>query len=102
MNFKNDIISKFWFLSLFFVVVLSSCNKDEGELTLYDKGELTATASATDINEGESVTFQSTATKVQTLVWTFEGGSPGSSTSENVTVTYGTGGTYEAFLNLNF
>lgn len=57
------------------------------------------TASSTSINVGQSVTFTDQTTNDPTSWnWTFEGGTPTSSTSQNVTVTYNTAGTYDVTL----
>ncbi|MGB0523897.1 MAG: PKD domain-containing protein [Flammeovirgaceae bacterium] len=56
-------------------------------------------ANSTTINEGESVTFTDQSTNTPTTwSWSFEGGSPASSTTQNPTVTYNTAGTYEVSL----
>jgi PKD repeat protein len=57
------------------------------------------TASATTITEGDSVTFTDlSGNGPNTLDWTFPGGTPGSSTAQNPTVTYNTAGTYDVTL----
>jgi PKD repeat protein len=53
------------------------------------------TASATTITEGQSVDFTDLSTNNPTSwSWTFDGGTPGTSTAQNPTVTYNTAGTY--------
>jgi hypothetical protein len=84
------------------VGTFSSCTKEPRVVELFDKGELVATASNTSILAGETVTFEETSTKVQSVLWTFDGGSPESSTSSNITVTYETGGSYQAVLAVTF
>jgi PKD repeat protein len=57
------------------------------------------TASDTSIYEGESVTFtDQTTNSPYAWNWTFAGGTPGSSTLQNPTVTYNTAGTYTVAL----
>jgi PKD repeat protein len=57
------------------------------------------TASSTSIYEGQSVDFTDTSTNGPTSWdWTFAGGTPGSSTAQNPTVTYNTAGTYTVSL----
>jgi vibriolysin len=57
------------------------------------------TASDTTIFEGESVTFtDQTTNSPYAWAWTFAGGTPGSSTLQNPTVTYNTAGTYTVTL----
>ncbi|MCK4761635.1 MAG: PKD domain-containing protein [Candidatus Aminicenantes bacterium] len=57
------------------------------------------TASSTTINEGQSVTFTDTSTENPTSwSWTFEGGTPATSTAQNPTVTYNTAGAYNVTL----
>ncbi|MGB0523896.1 MAG: M43 family zinc metalloprotease [Flammeovirgaceae bacterium] len=56
-------------------------------------------ASATTITAGQSVNFTDQSTNTPTSwSWTFEGGSPASSTAQNPSVTYNTAGTYEVAL----
>jgi uncharacterized repeat protein (TIGR02543 family) len=56
-------------------------------------------ASATNIEEGQSVTFTDLSTNTPTSWdWTFEGGTPGTSTAQNPTITYNTAGTYDVTL----
>jgi PKD repeat protein len=56
-------------------------------------------ASSTNISAGDSVDFTDQSTNVpNSWSWTFEGGTPGSSTAENPTVTYSTPGTYTVSL----
>jgi PKD repeat protein len=57
------------------------------------------TASATTIYEGQGVTFtDQTTNSPYAWNWTFAGGTPGSSTQQNPTVTYYTAGTYTVTL----
>ncbi len=57
------------------------------------------TASATNIVVGGTVTFTDTSINTPTSWnWTFEGGTPGTSTAQNPTITYNTVGTYDVTL----
>jgi uncharacterized repeat protein (TIGR02543 family) len=57
------------------------------------------TASSTSISVGDSVTFTDTSTNTPTSwSWTFAGGTPGSSTAQNPTITYNTVGTFDVSL----
>jgi len=57
------------------------------------------TASATTILEGQSVNFTDLTTNGPTSwAWTFNGGTPGTSSSQNPSVTYNTAGTYTVSL----
>ena len=56
-------------------------------------------ASSTNISAGDSVDFTDQSTNVPTSwSWTFAGGTPGTSTDQNPTVTYSTAGTYTVTL----
>ncbi len=56
-------------------------------------------ASPTNICEGEQVTYNNLSQgTITSYLWTFEGGSPATSTDENPIVTYATTGTYTAKL----
>lgn len=57
------------------------------------------TASATEICVGQTVTFTDTSTNIPAgWTWTFEGGTPSSSTSQNPVITYNSLGTYDVTL----
>ncbi len=57
------------------------------------------TASATTITAGQSVTFTDQSTNSPTSwSWTFDGGTPSSSTSQNPSISYNTAGTYNVSL----
>jgi len=57
------------------------------------------TASSTSISMGDSVTFTDQSQNAPTSwSWTFEGGTPGTSTAQNPTVTYNTVGTFDVTL----
>jgi PKD repeat protein len=57
------------------------------------------TASATQVCVGQSITFTDTSTNIPSAwTWTFEGGTPSSSISQNPTVTYNTPGVYDVTL----
>lgn len=102
MILKNMRILKRFFI-LFLVIGVFSCDDDDvREVTLYKKGTADATASATTIEFGESIDYSSTATKVQTLEWSFDGGTPNTSFEANPTITYNVPGTYEAQLIIKF
>lgn len=79
-----------------------SCKDEVRVVELFEKGVLDATSSNTSIKAGESVTFEDNSSKVLGLLWTFDGGTPGSSAAPNVTVTYEDGGIYEAKLVVTF
>lgn len=50
------------------------------------------------ICQGESISFTNTSENADTYNWTFEGGTPGTSTVVNPTVTYNTSGIYDVSL----
>lgn len=87
MILKNMRILK-KFLMLILLIGAFSCDDDVREVTLYDKGTTDATASATSIQAGETITFTATTTKEYTLEWTFPGGLPATSTEASVDVTF--------------
>jgi len=59
------------------------------------------TAGSTDICTGESVTFNNTSTPNNaTYAWTFESGSPATSSAQNPSVTYNSAGTFDVSLTV--
>jgi len=58
-------------------------------------------ASTTTVSQGETVTFTSTSTGSPTSYsWTFEGGTPSTSTAQNPTITYSALGSYDVSLTV--
>lgn len=55
-------------------------------------------ASSTYIEAGQSVSFTNASQNATSYQWTFEGGTPNTSTDQNPTVTYSNAGTYEVSL----
>ncbi|MDA3820928.1 MAG: PKD domain-containing protein [Candidatus Delongbacteria bacterium] len=75
-------------------------------LNLYDPNNITVTAGFTSntqtVTEGGTVNFSSTSTgPVESYAWSFEGGTPSTSTAENPSVTYNTAGTYNVSLTVS-
>lgn len=103
MILKKMRLLKLKYLILLLVAGIFSCSNDDvREVTVYEKGTAEATASSTTIEYGESIDFTSTSTKVQSLEWTFTGGSLNSSLDSDVTVTYSYPGTFEAKLIVKY
>jgi len=100
MNYLK-LISKqsFAFLAtLGFLIFSVSCGEDESKVTL---PELTAdfSASATTVTAGDEVTFTSSTTgDADGYAWTFEGGTPATSTDVNPKVIYAEPGIYKVSL----
>ena len=79
-------------------LTLAGCIDSDGDLV---DNNITAdfSVSSTEINEGDAITFDDLSTgSPMSWSWTFEGGSPSSSTDQNPTVTYDTGGSYAVTL----
>lgn len=73
------------------------------DVTMYPEGTVipTFTANPTTLYEGNSVQFANTTSgNYVSASWTFDGGSPATSTATNPTVTYNTHGTYDATLTI--
>ena len=73
------------------------------DVTLYPEGTVipTFTANPTTLYEGNNVQFANTTSgNYVSASWTFDGGSPATSTATNPTVTYSTHGTYDATLTI--
>jgi PKD repeat protein/NifU-like protein involved in Fe-S cluster formation len=73
------------------------------DVTMYPEGTVipTFTANPTTLYEGNSVQFANTTSgNYVSASWTFDGGSPATSTATNPTVTYSNHGTYDATLTI--
>lgn len=73
------------------------------DVVLYPEGTVVPefTANPTTLYEGNSVQFANTTSgNYVSASWTFDGGSPATSTATNPTVTYSTHGTYDATLTI--
>ncbi|MEL1240339.1 PKD domain-containing protein [Flavobacterium flavipallidum] len=91
----------YFFALLFASVTLLSCEGEtKDELVLFEPGTINPTASKTAILNHQTIDFSSNATKVQSLSWKFPGGTPSTSSSEDVTVQYNSGGTFVATLEV--
>lgn len=106
MKYINQTIKQsFMLLCMFLAVLASSCEDDADETTPRDNvevGEIDATSDKTTIQAGESIKFIDMSTQVKTRAWTFPGGDPNTSTDSVVTVTYASGGTFNAVLDITF
>ena len=67
-------------------------------IQVFPKLEATFEADKVEIAEGESVTFTDMTAGATAWTWTFEGGTPATSTDQNPTVTYTETGVYEVSL----
>ncbi len=86
---------------LFFLI--AACTEDDGfvvDTSDIVPGEILGDASTLSIANTESVTFTDKSTKVQSRAWTFQGGTPATSTDSIVTVSYVYGGTFTAELTV--
>ncbi|WP_426092936.1 PKD domain-containing protein [Flavobacterium sp. DSR3-2] len=102
MILKQTTTSK---LSCFLLLVslsILSCDDNIREVSIYNKGQLEASSTNTSIKATETVSYQDLSTKVQSRKWTFQGGTPSASTDANVVVTYATGGSYFATLEIKY
>jgi len=88
-----------------YLLVLSllvlSCSNDSDTDNVDDVMELPVanfSANVTAIMTGEAVQFQSTSEHAESLLWSFPGGDPESSTANNPTVTYFNPGNYTVSL----
>ena len=69
-----------------------------GYITVYAPAHANFTFDHDSIGENHSVNFTSTSTGATSLLWTFEGGNPETSTEENPQVTYTSEGVYSVSL----
>jgi PKD repeat protein len=81
------------------VTSLNSSNTVVDQFTLQKALATDFTGTPTEIFEGQTVSFTDLSTQDPTSWnWTFNGGTPSSSTSQNPSVTYNTAGTYDVTL----
>lgn len=84
-------------LLIIIMIMAVSCSKDEEPVP---EPIASFTTSATSIKEGENVTFTNTSKNEETVLWTFVGGSPSTSTSDTPTVRYLTPGKFDVVLTV--
>lgn len=90
-----------------YTVVLTSnndCGTDTESKTVTISDQIAAAfaASSTEICEGESITFTNqSSSNVETFAWEFENGTPSTSTSENPTVVFNNGGSFNVRLTVS-
>ena len=86
----------FYFTLVLIVFLFQSCDDDVEPI---DKVSAVFEAKVNQVTEGQDVTFFSTSnTNVIAWEWTFEGGTPSTSTEQNPVVTYTIPGTYDVKL----
>ena len=93
-------MKKFILPSLLLALTLS-CSSDSGSDEMPNGDTLPVanfSADVTAIATGESVQFQSMSTNAESLLWTFTGGDPATSTEANPTVTYFNAGSFTVSL----
>ena len=83
--------------------VTGPCNTDVFTMTITVGQAPSASFSSSPalICQGETVTYQSTSTGASSLMWSFPGGSPSSSTLANPTVVYNTSGSFDVTLTVS-
>lgn len=95
--------SKEGYISQTFDITTQNMACQRLDVTLYPEGTIvpTFTANPTTLYEGSSVQFNNTTSgNYVSASWTFDGGSPATSTATNPTVTYSNHGTYDATLTI--
>ena len=84
-------------VGLLLIIFISCDDLLTNELVPTPTASFTPSSSQT-IKVGESVNFSSTSSDADELLWTFEGGTPSTSTSSNPQVTYNEPGIYDVVL----
>lgn len=98
MKKKERSIFKFSsIITLSLVVLLSSCKEDPPEPLVFDPD---LSSSTTQV--GEAIVFTDYSTGVASRIWTFPGGTPSSSTEEEVSVTWAAEGPYISSIEVTF
>ena len=95
--------SKDGYISQTFDITTQNMACQRLDVTLYPEGTIvpTITANPTTLYEGSSVQFNNTTSgNYVSASWSFDGGSPATSTATNPSVTYNTYGTYDATLTI--
>lgn len=86
------------FFFLLFAILIFACEEDQDSAQLFEPPVFGAMSTATAIQFGQDIIFTDTSTKVFLRQWSFPGGNPAASTDSVVTVSYPSGGDYEASL----
>lgn len=73
----------------------------ENFITVFEPASAAFTADVTEILEGEQVQFTDQSTNADQWIWTFQGGTPETSTEQNPLITYETAGEYNATLTVS-
>ncbi len=94
--YKNYIV----ILITSFMVLFTACEENNNEYLR--PGELFPKADKESIFIGESIVFTDYSTRVQSRQWTFEGGSPSTSTEQQVEVSYSTHGVFNTTYEVTF
>jgi len=102
--FGTGLYTREMFVTGMNVVIVSASSIGTGDLQIWRKAgplpvQANFEASATNVCTGSTVDFTDTSVGViDSWTWTFEGGSPASSTDQNPSVTYNTAGEYDVKL----
>ncbi|MEQ8478902.1 PKD domain-containing protein [Fulvivirga sp.] len=98
----KNLITKISAYALYVAVILTitqACSSEEDSEPV-PAPSASFSQSTTSIKEGEQVTFTNTSKDEETILWSFPGGSPSTSTSESPTVTYPAAGSFDVILTV--
>lgn len=82
------------------VVFVAACDRSTPDYLR--PGEIFPKASQQNVFVGESIVFTDYSTRVESRQWTFEGGTPSSSTEQQVEINYPNPGSWEATLEVTY
>jgi len=96
----KDIRIQVWFIAIVSGLFFAGCEEESNDYAR--AGEIFPRTDRGSAYVGESIVFTDYSTRVVERNWTFEGGTPGSSTEQQVSVLYPNAGVFSARLEVTF
>jgi len=95
-------LGKVFLLCLASMALFTACEPEDDDFFDFRPVDFFINADRLLIDAGESVTYQDSSRSAVSREWTFEGGTPATSTEQMPTVTYDTDGTFITFVTTTF
>ncbi|MFK8162930.1 MAG: hypothetical protein AB8H12_10755 [Lewinella sp.] len=95
-------LGKLLILCLAATALFTACEPEDDDFFDFRPVDFFINADTRLINAGETITYQDSSSNATSREWTFEGGSPATSSDAMPTVTYDVAGDYLTFVTTNF